>query len=86
MAASRGAADRSSELSAAERAAGGGVIMLFRVAKAFSRSRLTTRQIRPRFKNYLVHICEIPTRFLDLDERSREPSPELSQHRCTPSV
>ena len=44
MATFRAAADRSPELSAVVRAAGGGVIMPFRVAKAFGRYGLTKRQ------------------------------------------
>ena len=45
MAVFRAATDRSSELSAAEHAASGGVIMQLQVAKAFSRYGLTKRQI-----------------------------------------
>ena len=62
--------DRSSALSAVGGAAGGGVIMPFRVAKAFGRYRLTKRQNRPRFKYYLENICERPMRFLSMNERS----------------
>ena len=53
------ATDRSSELCAADRAAGGGVIMTFKVAKAFGRSGLTTRQTVSWFKYDDVHICDL---------------------------
>ena len=75
MARFRAAIDRSSILSAVGGAGGGGVIILFRVAEAFDRYRLTERKTRPMFKYYLEDICGIPTRFLNTNERSYQPHP-----------
>ena len=77
MAATCTAADRSSVQSGAGGASGGAArgaaIMLFRVTKALDRYRFTKRQIRPRFMYYLERVCEIPTRFQKMNERSYSP-------------
>ena len=70
MAASCIEADRYLVLSAVEGAASSGIIISFRVIEALVSYLPTKRQTRPGFTCYLEYIREIPTRFLNTNERS----------------